>query len=136
MTGDRPESPHKVKFNGKSGGFGGRGKTVHAQRPLQANNGSLEAGQQPKAQSNGEWQPRGKVNPQRGLPRFFDNEHQWDHNVADGEDGEVGGRVIGPLVMQVFVTLCTGGVSCDIALVQLSLVALGAMPLEAAPHGA
>jgi hypothetical protein len=78
---------------------------MHPEGPLQANNGSFYKGHEDKCQSKDERQPQGGMNPVWGLPRALHDKQQWHDNMAHNENGEIGRRIVCPLVVQGFTAM-------------------------------
>ena len=75
---------------------------MHAQGPLQAHKGAFDGRKDEQRERHGQWQPDHRMEPEGRPVGHLDYEHQAHHDVADNDDGEIGRRVVGAVVMQLF----------------------------------
>ncbi len=52
------------------------------------------------ARMDGQGQPHRRMEPQGRAVGYFHGQHQADHHMANNNDGEIGRRVVGALMMQ------------------------------------
>lgn len=74
-------------------------ETMHAMGPLQTNDGTLHARQEPGAEQNGQRYPDRKMDPGWWLHRFFEREQTAEQNMAGDKHGDVGRCIVGTMVM-------------------------------------
>ena len=110
-------------------------EAMHVKGPLQADERALDAGQQPKGRHQRQRQPDGEVQPgRRGRP-LLEGEDAPDDEMADDQDGKVGRRVVGAVVVEGLAARGTGVPGLEVAAEQGPLAALGSALDEAAQHG-
>src|SRR3989344_3849824 len=99
-------------------------EAVHAQRPLPADDGALDARQEPQREQEREGRPDRGVDPERRQVVEFQPEHERHDDVADDHDGEIGGRVV-RLVMEELLAAIRAGVGYLEELVEDAAAAAG-----------
>ena len=81
-------------------------ETVHTQGPLPADQRAFDARQQRQRQGKRENEAGDDRHPYRRIgPAFLANKQERADNVADYQDGEIGRRVIGAVVVRAFAIL-------------------------------
>jgi hypothetical protein len=85
-------------------------KAVHPECPLQAHERALHSRQQQERQQKRQRQPHGPVHPNGRCIGALHPKHATNRDVAHDTDGEIGGRVIGAMMMQ-FLATCRTAIS-------------------------
>ena len=109
-------------------------EAVHPKRPLQPDQGALDAGQQEEAHQDDHRAPDGGVNPHRRRIGRLNRHQRADDDVAGDQHREVGWCVIGAVVMQFLPTRRTALVNLEIAAVDFAFAAGRAVLTEAAQY--
>ena len=76
-------------------------ESVHPEGPLQADNGSFDRLEQCQRHAQGEGEPYRKMHEIGRCEILFDRQHQRHDDVADDDDHEIGGQIIGAVMMQI-----------------------------------
>ena len=84
-------------------------KTMHARGPLQAHNSAFDARQKPKGKCCNNNGPNDHLGQHGRLIISLNKPHQGNHQMAHHDDGEIGGRIIGPLMAEVFAAMVAFG---------------------------
>src|SRR5262245_23629397 len=71
-------------------------EAVHVERPLQGDDRALDAREKGQRQRS----PQQRMQPQRRREGALDGQDGADDHVAYDQDGEIGGRVVGAVVME------------------------------------
>src|SRR5690349_3034231 len=82
----------------------GAAEAVHAEGPLQADERTLDARQQPEAERHGQWYPENEVDPARRREVAFEQQDAGNDDVADYDHGDVWRRIVGALVVHLLAT--------------------------------
>src|SRR5215217_1928124 len=120
--------PHPREVNPTASAVLGRGPD----RPQAADEGALDARQQQQDQGGQRDQGHGQHEPWRHLPDEREQQQGRDHQVADQQDGEIGGAVVGAVGRQVIAAGGAGRSDLQIAVVELAGPAVGAAVQQAA----
>jgi hypothetical protein len=81
---------------------------MHPKSPLQADNSSLYDGHQGKCQAECQGQPKSGMDEIGWLPHTLHDKHERDEDMTDNENGEIGRRIVSPLMMQGLAAMATG----------------------------
>jgi len=96
----------------------------------------LTGGQHQEGKNDRQRQPQCRMQPYRRPEGYFHGKHEADHDVADNDDGEVGRRVVGALVMQCLAAIGAGIGDLEITAEHGAGAAGGAAPRRASQQGA
>lgn len=72
---------------------------MHAQRPLQGNNGALDWLNVRKRKHQNQRRPNDLMNPQRPIPVVVHSQKCGNADVTDDEHDEISGHIIGAVMM-------------------------------------
>ena len=75
-------------------------EAVHSHVPLQRNDGAFDRLQQTEGENEGGRQPQHQVHPVRRRKIGLHRQHGRNQQVADDEDHDIGGKIIGPMMVQ------------------------------------
>ncbi len=110
-------------------------EAVHPQRPLQADQRALDAGQKRERHQAAQDAEHGRDQPSWQFgPVILGRDVKRDQNVADQEDGHVGGRIVGAVVVQILSAGRAMIVHLEISAKDGALPTMGTAAEKAAPY--
>src|SRR3954453_7161880 len=107
---------------------------MHAQCPLETDPGPFHRLQQLKRCDEGEWQINRQLQPHGRRIIGFDPQHGRYHDMADDDDHEISGQVVGPMWRVVETADRAVVIDLQEGAKQLALAAAGAAAPKAALH--
>ena len=103
---------------------------------MQSDERPFDRGQDDKGEDDGERQPQRRMHPERRPVGHLHGEHKADHDVADNDDGEIGRRVVGAMMMQGLAAIGAGIGHLEVAPKHGALAAGGALMRRASEQRA
>jgi hypothetical protein len=109
---------------------------MHPERPLQPHERALHARQEQQREKKGKGQPYRPVHPDGRRVATLHPQHAADNDVGDNADGEVGGCIIGTMVVQFSAARGAAIGHLEEPAKQPALAAARTTQAKAAPHRA
>ena len=113
----------------------GRSESMHAERPLQPDQRPLGGRQKGQAGHDRHGQPHERMKPERPLISQVDPHYRGEDQMAHDQNREIGRRIVGPVMEQIFATGRTAVGDLEIGAIKVTLPASRAPMQSSSRHG-